>query len=127
MRYEKSCGGVIIINHQVLLIKNLRSAHWSFPKGHMERGETEIQTALREVKEETGLSVIITPSKFVKINYQPAEDIDKDVVYFLAHPYMGQVKAQVEEVSEIGWFTIEDALGIITFDQEKEVLISLLK
>ena len=59
MKTEKSCGAVVLRKNQgrlqVLLIKHINGGHWAFPKGHVERGETEEQTALREIKEETGL------------------------------------------------------------------------
>ena len=59
--YESSCGAVVYrdIKGEVryLLIKNRRSAHWGFPKGHIEPGETKQQTAVREVLEETGIHV----------------------------------------------------------------------
>ena len=65
--YEKSCGAIIIYkanenNHKVLLVKNHNGRYWSFPKGHVEKGETEQQTAIREIKEETGLDVEIVDS-----------------------------------------------------------------
>ena len=49
---EKSCGCIIINKNKVLLIKQTKG-HWGFPKGHVEKDETEIETAIREVKEET--------------------------------------------------------------------------
>ena len=51
LKKEKSCGCVIIENNKVLLILQQNDAYWGFPKGHVENGETEIQTAKREVKE----------------------------------------------------------------------------
>ena len=63
MKTEKSCGAVVLRKNQgrlqVLLIKHINGGHWAFPKGHVEPGETEEQTALREIKEETGLSVTL--------------------------------------------------------------------
>ena len=126
MKYEKSCGGVIFKDNQVLLIQNKKSLHWSFPKGHMEKGETEVQTALREIKEEAGIKVILTPSVSVTITYCPTFNVSKDVKYFLARYYEGTPTPQFEEVSDLGWYTIEEALNIITFDQEKDVLRKIL-
>ena len=61
MTHEKSCGGIVYRkfhgNTEILLIKHVKSGYWSFPKGHVENGETEEETAKREIKEETGLSV----------------------------------------------------------------------
>ena len=60
MRKEKSCGALVVRRGknetEILLIKH-NGGHWAFPKGHVEAGESEEQTALREVQEETGLTV----------------------------------------------------------------------
>lgn len=56
MKKEKSAGAVIINDKKVLLL-HYSSGHWDFPKGHIEKGETELETAKREVKEETGLDI----------------------------------------------------------------------
>ena len=64
MKYEKSCGAVVFtrINNEItyLLIQNLGGTY-GFPKGHVEQGETEEQTALREIFEEVGLRVELYP------------------------------------------------------------------
>ena len=62
IKREKSCG-VLVLRQQeeelyVVLLRHRFGGHWSFPKGHVEAGESERQTALREVREETGLSGI---------------------------------------------------------------------
>ena len=61
MKFEKSCGVIVYRRNQehidLLLVKNRYGGHWSFPKGHVEGNETEVQPALREVLEETGLEV----------------------------------------------------------------------
>ena len=61
MLHEKSCGAIVYRrfhgNIEILLIKHINSGHWSFPKGHVEGDETELETARREIKEETGLDV----------------------------------------------------------------------
>ena len=56
MKHEKSCGCIIIEDKKVLLIKQTNGV-WGFPKGHVEENETELQTAEREVKEETNIDV----------------------------------------------------------------------
>ena len=57
---DKSCGVVLFNSGKVLLLRHSsissRGGHWDFPKGHIEDGESEIQTALRELEEETGIA-----------------------------------------------------------------------
>jgi len=66
MMHEKSCGAIVYRkshgNIEILLIKHVNSGHWSFPKGHVEGSETEIETAKREIKEETAIDVMIDPT-----------------------------------------------------------------
>ena len=61
MKKEKSCGAVVYRmedgSPEILLIKHRNGGHWAFPKGHVEKNETESETALREIQEETGLAV----------------------------------------------------------------------
>lgn len=87
MFHEKSCGAIVYRkfhgNIEILLIKHVNSGHWSFPKGHIEIGETEYQTALREIKEETGIDVLIDTSFREIVSYSPKKDTNKVVVYFL--------------------------------------------
>ena len=71
--YERSCGAVVYRMDAgqplYLLIKNKRSAHWGFPKGHMEKGETQEETAKREVLEETGMHIRLLPDFSSKSEY----------------------------------------------------------
>ena len=126
MRYEKSCGAVIFKDELVLLIKSVKG-HWSFPKGHMESNETELETAHREILEETNLVVNLCENKRVVINYSPYPEVTKDVVYFYATFLKGELKRQIEEVEDIGWYSIDDAFKLITFETERDVLNKMLK
>ena len=126
MKYEKSCGAVIFKEEAVLLIKSVKG-HWSFPKGHMENEETEVETAHREIFEETNLEVILNEKKRIVINYSPFPGVIKDVVYFYATYKAGNIRRQIEEVEDIGWFTINQAFELITFESEKNVLKEIMK
>lgn len=105
MKHEKSCGAAIIHNH-CLLLEYQTNDHWSFPKGHVEPGETELATALREVKEETGLDIIIDDSIRYSFSYIIQDrNIDKEVVIFparLKNPAQPLLK-QDSEISELHW------------------------
>ena len=127
MKKEKSCGCIVINKDKVLLIKH-RKGHWDFPKGHVEEGETEKQTAIREVKEETNVNVKIISDKRYKINYIiPEKDIDKDVIFFIAKPLNLNQKPQLEEVDIADWKKIDEALETITYEHSKNLLREVIK
>ena len=64
---EHSCGIVLFHENKVLLLKYKGGGHWDFPKGHIENNESETETALRELKEETGISEVTLFSDFREI------------------------------------------------------------
>ena len=126
MKYEKSCGAVVVDRfggeYRVLLIRHVNGGHWSFPKGHVENGENETETALREIKEETGLDVSLdTGFRHVTV-YCPEKAVTKDVVYFLAKAGTERVSAQKEEVRDAGWFTPEEAGRTVTYENDRRIL-----
>ena len=110
MQHEKSCGAIVYRkshgNTEILLIKHINSGHWSFPKGHMENGETEIETAIREIKEETSVNVMIDPTFRETVSYFPKRDTQKTVVYFIARAKNYDFVPQEEEIAEIRWVDI---------------------
>jgi len=122
MKTEKSCGAVIFKENTVLLIKH-NAGHWAFPKGHVEYAETEVDTAKREISEETGLKVKIDAGCRTVVTYSPYEGCTKDVVYFVATEPQGELKPQLEEVSEVKFVDIEKALDEITFQNDRDVFI----
>ena len=123
---EKSCGCIIIDNNKVLLIKQTRG-HWGFPKGHVEDNETERETAIREVKEETNLDVEIDGKNAYKEEYVTDKGKLKEVVYFIARRIGGEVKPQEIEVSKIEWVDFEEAKKRITYDNTRELFEKILK
>ena len=127
MKKEKSCGCIVINDKNEILLIHHKVGHWGFPKGHVEDGETEIQTAIREVKEETNIDVEVNEECRYSIKYSPKEDVIKEVVYFLARNISNERQAQLEEVSEVKWFSMNDAIDKITFDNSREILIQLKK
>lgn len=118
---EKSCGCIIIEKETVLLIESNRG-DWGFPKGHVEKDETEVETAAREVKEETNLDVKIYKEKRLTVEYITDKGKQKQSVYFLADKVGGILKAQESEVMDIGWFGFEDALKMVSYDNDRELL-----
>jgi len=126
MKREKSCGAVVYrYNNDVLellLIRHRFGGHWSFPKGHVEEGENEFQTALREVKEETNLSIRLREGFRESVEYFPKPYIKKQVVYFLGLSLGDTPKRQEEEISELRWVPIDDAERMVSFANDKNLI-----
>ena len=98
MKHEKSCGAICYTREEgaprVLVICHRYGGHWAFPKGHVEAGESEEETAMREVREETGAQVRVRPGYREVTTYSPAKGVTKDVVFFVAEITGGTLRAQ---------------------------------
>jgi 8-oxo-dGTP pyrophosphatase MutT (NUDIX family) len=101
----------------------MKQGHFSLTKGHVEGNETELETAFREIKEETNLDVTFLSSFRETINYNSSVDVNKDVVYFLAEAKcIADMKPQESEVKELYWLNYEEAYNLLTYDSDKGVL-----
>jgi len=127
MKYEKSCGCIIFNEKKELLLIHQVKGHWGLPKGHVEENETEEQTAIREVKEETNIDVIIEKNRRYSMRYIVKENVEKEVVLFVAKSITNDIVVQQEEVLEAKWFKIDDAIANITFENSKELLRTVKK
>ncbi len=131
MKTEKSCGAVVFRKsgnrNQILLIKHVNGGHWAFPKGHVENNETEEETALREIREETGLSVKLDSGYRKVVTYSPKYNVKKDVVYFVATADNSETVAQEDEISQIKWVYIEDAINHVSYENDKKVLMGAIE
>jgi bis(5'-nucleosidyl)-tetraphosphatase len=124
---ELSAGAVVFREtpdgRRYLLLQN--SGRWDFPKGGVEQGETELETVLREVQEETGLKGIeIIPGfrKVIEYFYRRAgKNIHKQVIYLLARTAVERVKISFEHQG-YGWFTYKKALAQASYDNSKMTL-----
>ncbi|MFW6190243.1 MAG: bis(5'-nucleosyl)-tetraphosphatase [Candidatus Bipolaricaulota bacterium] len=127
---EKS-GGVVTArrspcSRRYLLLQHSNGGHWSFPKGHLEKGETTKEAAVRELAEETGLR----PEKFIpdfreQVNYgfsRGGIEVDKTVVYYLAlvSP-QSEVKLSSEHL-DFSWLPFQETLERVTYDNDREIL-----
>lgn len=126
MRYEKSCGAVIFTREngkiRYVLAQHL-GGHYDFPKGHMEPGETEQQTALREVFEEVHLQPILLDGFREEIEYSPAKDVYKQVVFYLAEYSGQQIIPQPEELRGASLVSFTEAMALLTYENSKQLLM----
>lgn len=125
---EKSCGAVVFIKQEdqtKYLLLNYAAGHWDFVKGNVEANETEKETVLRELKEETG----ITEARFVDgfketIAYfyrRQGLTVHKEVVFFIMESQTEKVVLSFEHVGYI-WLDYQHAMEKLNFKNAKDVL-----
>ena len=127
MLREKSCGAVVFFKKSEVkyLLLHYQAGHWDFVKGNVESGESEKDTVVRELREETG----IADAKFVEnfreeIEYfyrRQSTTIHKEVVFFLIQTRTEEVKISYEHVGYT-WLNYQHALEKLTFKNAKSVL-----
>lgn len=125
LRKEKSCGVIVIKkenkkNYVLLVHHNL--GHWGIPKGHIEKGETEKEAAIREVIEETGIQSEIISDFRETITYSPKSNVLKDVVFFIGKALNYNIKPQLSEIQQVKWVEVTQGFNLITHATEKELL-----
>ena len=127
MLQEKSCGAVVFILKPELrfLLLHYEEGHWGFVKGNVEFNETEKETVLRELKEETGIISI----KFIEgfreiITYtynRKGKSVHKQVVFFLIETKTEEIKLSYEH-SDYVWIPLIEAMTFLTFNNSKNIL-----
>ena len=125
---EKSCGAIVYTKDsgiiQYVIIRS-KEGFYGFPKGHMEENETEAETALREVAEETGLTITLIPNFRTEDTHtfnRNGETRLKHIVYFLGE-YSGQTPiAQETELNGVFLMSYETAMSLFQFDSSKKLL-----
>ena len=127
MLWEKSCGAVIFRKGQETeyLILKYEAGHWDFAKGNIEADESEKDTVIREIKEETGIGNIEFVADFreeIKYFYRRDDNlVSKRVVFFLVEAKESEVKLSFEHV-DYEWLTHKKALQRLTFKTAKRIL-----
>ncbi len=104
---------------------------WEFPKGKPEKGEGEKETALRELKEETGLSGELAPEASIDSAYvfhRNGVEYEKRVRYFFCRvPDASPVTVQKSEVNDYGWLPLEELMDRATYPEMKAVARKVLQ
>lgn len=125
MNFEKSCGALVVRREEdryyILMIRHKAGGNRSFPKGHVEGNETEYETALREVMEETSSRIAIVSDFRATVNYRPSPGVMKEVVYFLAFTTSADIKAREGEIAEVEWVPLEKAEDCLAHENDKTV------
>lgn len=133
MHHEKSCGALVLRRDKgngkayILMIRHKNGGHRSFPKGHMERGETEYMTAVREVFEETAVQIRILSDFRQTVHYSPMPGVRKEVVYFLTETAQTEIKPREGEIAQVEWIPLERAESVLTHENDKTVLRAAIR
>lgn len=127
MNFEKSCGALVFTreNGEIrYVIQRSLEGVYGFPKGHMELGETEEETALREIREEAGLTVRLIPGYRETVEYPLPKKPGtmKRVVYFLAEYENQPLVPQPEEIMSAVLMAYEDAMAVLPYEYQKRML-----
>lgn len=123
---EKSCGAVVFTRqqgkNQYLLVQSI-NGHYGFPKGHVEPGESERETAWREVWEETGLRVTLLPDFRRVCEYDiPKGEIHKQVVYFLGEFENQTVRFRESEIAGGCLLELAQAQKQLAHEESRRIL-----
>jgi 8-oxo-dGTP pyrophosphatase MutT (NUDIX family) len=129
-RIEHSSGGVVARkmdgNVHLLLIRD-PYGKWGFPKGHVENGESSLEAALREVREETGLTRLDSGPSLGTINWYfriKGDLVHKFCDYFLMASPGGDPSPEASEgITECRWFPVKEAITTVAYDNAREVVL----
>jgi bis(5'-nucleosidyl)-tetraphosphatase len=125
-----SAGGVVFRvtdeGREVLVCGRTKDGLWALPKGTPEPGETLEQTALREVREETGVEVaqdgIVGEIKYWFSRPQEGVRFNKTVRHYLLHPVGGDPSLHDHEFDDVRWVAVQEALKMLTYGNEVRIL-----
>lgn len=132
MIHEKSCGAIVFIKNRAMkyLLLQYKAGHWDFVKGLNEINESEKDTAMRELKEETGIEKAHFVGDFrEEIHYffrRRGRLVSKKVAYFLIEVEESAVKISYEHVG-YEWLSFQRAMEKLTFENARKVLGSANK
>jgi len=140
MKQETSSGAVVYKKENdeyfFLLVYSVKNKEWSFPKGHIEKNETELEAAKREIFEETGIKKLkfIDGFKFIDsylikgvLPETKGETVTKNVIYYLCHSDGNYVNPDNDEISNCKWFNFNSAIKILKYKNQHKLLEQSLK
>ena len=128
MKRDYSCGAVLYtvdegVRKYVLIMEP--NGAYGFPKGHKRRTEDDIDCALREIKEETGIDATILPNFKRTIKYNVFGKSLKEVTYFVATYNNQDLNPQDKNILEAKKYDLDSALSLLKFAQVKDILIEI--
>lgn len=128
--YVRAAGGIVYRwrsdgEPEVAVVHRPRYDDWTLPKGKLEEGESVEAAAVREVREETGIEVRLGPV-VGETEYRDRHDRRKAVTYYAMAPVSGAF-APNDEVDELRWATVHEALRLLSHDRDREMLAAVMR
>ncbi|MBN1634129.1 MAG: NUDIX domain-containing protein [Ignavibacteria bacterium] len=131
---KRTSSGIIIYfdeskEREFLLLKH-REGHWAFPKGHTRKQESRLETAFRELREETGIinPVLLSDEVLLEESYYIEKyNENKTVFYFIGKADSKEITTDKKEIKDYKWCNLNEALNRITYNQTKKLLIKTNK
>jgi 8-oxo-dGTP pyrophosphatase MutT (NUDIX family) len=125
---ERSAGGVVVSGERALVIVPRRRAAdgsqvLGLPKGHIDPGETPLEAAVREVREETGVEAELE-CELGEVRYwyrREGRAVPKSVLFYLLRYRSGDIADHDEEVEEVRWMALAEACTALTYEGEREM------
>lgn len=132
MKREFSAGVIVYYNDRIndqpvrmYLLLNYRRGYWDLPKGKLEQGETNLQAAIRELKEETGLVARILEGFEQSLSYMfkdpDGELVHKTVTYFVGNVSTKEVALSYEHLS-YKWLPYKETIETLTYANAQQIL-----
>lgn len=126
---EVSAGAIVFKKennkYKYLMVRHLNEGHYSFPKGHIEKNESIMGTAKREVFEETGINFEFFNDKIQVNTYLMPNGIYKDVYYFLGEAINDDITIQLEELDHADWYSKLEVLKMLTHENDKLIFVKI--
>jgi 8-oxo-dGTP pyrophosphatase MutT (NUDIX family) len=135
IRVTHSAGGVVLNEQNEVIVVNQRGKFWSLPKGHIDPGETPLQAAEREIREESGASGLKYIQKLgryerFKLGPNSGESDDmsekKVITMFLFHAHHQLLKPEDPHNPEARWVPLEEVEALLSHPKDKEFFASIL-
>jgi len=127
MEIEESSAGIVVNNGKVVLAYQTINPSWSFPKGHVDKDETPLETAKREVYEETGIKDLNFVKKlgtYVR-EVKGRSDIKKRMIIFLFTTKQDKIKPIDQDNPECKWFKINDVPDKLLYEEDKNFFLKI--
>lgn len=124
MPQEKSIG-IIVFNKDKWLLLKYEKGHWGFSKGGPKKGEENLETARRELEEETGIKAFYLVKDFQEkeayFYKKEGRTVHKEVIYFLAETPETKIILSKEHI-DYKWLSYQEAMNTLSFPESKELL-----